>query len=34
MKTMLFSATYVLTDAGVSATATIAVLRVQPYSID
>jgi len=26
--------TYVLTDAGVSATATIAVLRVQPYSID
>ena len=27
-------ATYVLTDAGVSATATIAVLRVQPYSID
>jgi len=26
--------TYVLTDAGVSATATIAVLRAQPYSID
>lgn len=26
--------TYVLTDAGVSATATIAVLRVQPYSIE
>jgi hypothetical protein len=26
--------TYVLTDAGVSATATIAVLRVKPYSID
>jgi lipid-binding SYLF domain-containing protein len=26
--------TYVLIDAGVSATATIAVLRVQPYSID
>ena len=26
--------TYVLTDAGVSATATIGVLRAQPYSID
>lgn len=26
--------TYVLTDAGVSATATIAVLRAQPYSIE
>ncbi|GKS59363.1 hypothetical protein YTPLAS18_28900 [Nitrospira sp.] len=26
--------TYVLTDAGVSATATIAVMRAQPYSID
>ena len=26
--------TYVLTDAGVSATATISVMRVQPYSID
>ncbi len=27
-------ATYVLTDAIVSATATISVLRAQPYSID
>jgi NAD-dependent SIR2 family protein deacetylase len=26
--------TYVLTDAGVSATSTIAVFRAQPYSID
>jgi len=26
--------TYVLTDAGISATATISVMRVQPYSID
>jgi len=25
---------YVLTDAGVSATATVAALRAQPYSID
>ena len=27
-------ATYVLIDAGVSATATIGLLRAQPYSID
>jgi hypothetical protein len=27
-------ATYVLTDAGVSATATINMIRAQPYSID